>query len=346
MKKVAPKKSSLEQALDFLSLAYKAGETQSTYCFMELGTAICFNMIIGVGTRIEEDIAACPHVGLLRSALDRCGTEYVITQLSTEKLLVRSGEFHAYIPCLEAAALAWCQPDAALAPLDDRFREALEKVAGLAVTKADSVLECSIQLNAGSVIATNRRVILEAWHGIDFPDGLLMPKVAFAKLNKVKKRLQSFGFSPTSLTLYFEDGSWLFTKLFQDKWPANVKEHLSIDNQSHPIDESFFAAVKKVLPFSSSGAIWVEGNMVSSHPPFVKEEGSGLSLPFDGLQFEPRTYVGSDLLFVSHYATKWDANARNDGTSFFGNNLRGIIHHGNFSIIDPTGPTDDEDIPF
>lgn len=344
-KKQKRKVGSLERALDFLSLAFKAGDTQSMYCNMDLGFATAFNMIVAVGTAIEEDLCACPHVGLLLAAIARCGEQYSITQLSTQKLLIRSGDFHAYIPCIDPSTLSWTAPDALAAPLDDRFMEALTKVADLAVAKSESVLECSIQLNNCSVIATNRRVIMEAWHGLSFPDGLLIPKVAFTKLNKIKKHMKGFGFSANSVTFYFDDGTWLLSRLFQDKWPPAVQSHLQHDIAAYPIEESFFVAARKVFPFSSTSRIYVEGNLVSSHPFHVKEEGSGLALAFEGARFEPRSYFGDDLIFVSEFALKWDANARPDGTMFFGDNLRGLIHHDHFRNTGDA-PSDDEDIPF
>lgn len=347
MKKVIPKKSSLEQALDFLSVAFKAGEDQSMYCNMELGFAVAFNLIIAVGTPIKEDLCACPHVALFQTALSRCGETYSITQLSATKLLVRSGDFHAYVPCTDGSALTWAVPDARIGTLDDRFMEALEKVAGLVVTKADAVLLCSIQLNNGSVIATDQTVVMEAWHGLTFPDGLLIPKIAYTKLRKIKKPIVGFGFSSLSVTFYFDDGTWLLTRLFQDKWPAAVRNHLLDATGANTIEESFFIAAKKVYPFSDTGRVYVEENLVSSHPFEAKEVGSGLSLAFEGARFEPRIYPGEALQYVARYAKLWNANARPNGTSFFGDNVRGMIFHSHLKEERAVnGPTDDEDIPF
>lgn len=152
-KKPKPVKTQLVQALDLLSLTYKAGEDQAMYAMMRDHKAASFNSVIALGTTIEEDIEACPHIGLLEAALDRCGQNpYSITQLSTEKLLVRSDDFQAYIPCLNPSGLSWPVPDALIAPLDERLLVALKKVAVLASTKAETVIEASIQINAGSVL--------------------------------------------------------------------------------------------------------------------------------------------------------------------------------------------------
>jgi hypothetical protein len=341
-----PEVSSFEKALDFLALTYKAGEDQSTYAFMEMGSAVTFNLTVGLGSPIDVDLAACPHIDLLRTAIQRCGQTFAITQLAVNKLLVRANDFHAYIPCVVPGNLVWPSPDAMIAPLNDDFLEALNKVAPMADTKAETVLECAIQLYDGSVLATNRSVVIEAWHGNPTPEGLLLPKVAAVLLRRAKKHLQGFGFSPTTMTFHFTDGCWLRSQLYQDRLP-NIKRHIEGASQDHlhDIPYDFFPAVDKVAPFSASGNVWVEQNLVSSHPFDAKEEGSGLALEFSGEGHAYRVYGASDLHLIRKIATKWDEHARDDGTLFFGEKVRGMIWHG--KKREGTAPSaDDNDIPF
>jgi hypothetical protein len=342
------KKTTLESTLAFLSLIHETVVPESMYAKMEYNSAVAYNRTLGAGTILEEDLIACPHIDLFEAAVRRCGGDYVITQLSPGKLLVRSGEFQAYIPCVDPKTLPECVPDVIQGILDDSFMVALDKVAPLAVTKGELLTDCSLLLGNGTVTATNGHLLMQAWHGHAFPNGLLIPKIAYTKLKKAKRRIVRFGFSKESLTLWFDDHSWLYTRLYQDKWP-NLNNHLFTPENAHPVDPTFFEAVKRVLPFSNSGSIFVEGNLVSSHPFGAIEEGSNLSLPFEGAQFEPRIYLGADLQKIAKYVTKWDANARKDGTAFFGENLRGLISHGHFEgqgIFDGAPPENDEDIPF
>lgn len=342
--KDGPRPSTLEQALGFLALAHNVNG-QSSFAHMEMGDAQCFNLIVGLGIEIEEDLSACPMIGLFESALHRCGENFVITQLSPQKLLVRSGDFHAYIPCEDVSALVWCQPDAKAGVLDNRFMGALEKVAGLASTTAETVLQQSIQLNNGSVRATNNTVMIEAWHGLAFPSALLLPKYSYNILRKTKKKIVSFGIGQNSLTFYFEDHSWMFTKLFQDRWPESERLLTCLD-ELHDIPSDFFAAVKKVSDFSVDGRIYVQGNQVSSHPFNVKEEGSGLALSFRGIPHAPRTYFHHDLALIARHALRWNEAARHGGTFFEGINLRGLIHHAELHTTAVNIAAEDEDIPF
>lgn len=341
-KQKKPEVSSFEKALDFLALTYKAGEDQSTYSFMELGTAVAFNLTVGLGSPIDVDLAACPHIDLLRTAIERCGPTFAITQLAQNKIIVRANDFHAYIPCIDPNGLVWPTPDRMVAEINDDFLEALNKVAPMADAKAETVLECAIQLYDGSVLATNKSLVIEAWHGTSMPDGLLLPKVAAVLLRRAKKHLKGFGFSENTITFYFTDGCWLRSQLYRDKLP-NIKRHIEAASQDHlrDIPHDFFPAVEKVAPFSTSGHIWVEGNLVRSHPFHVTQEGSGLTLEFSGEGHDYRVYGAHDLHLIRNIATKWDEYARDDGTLFFGEKVRGMIWHQKKMEVSA-----DDDIPF
>lgn len=332
--------SQLAAALAFVSVTYNLKTDQAQYCLMENHSVRTFNSIIAAGTRIEEDLYACPHAELMLAAILRCGPEYVITQLSPEKLVVRSGDFQAYIPCFDPLALSWPIPDLPTTPIGDGLLTALKKVAILVSTQADTVLECAIQLNAGTCIATDRRVILEAWHGYELPDGMLLPKVAIQALNKVKKPLASFGASPITATFYFNDQSWIKTRLYQDRWP-NVQDQFRVPVNPRPVPPYLFSAARKVAPFSLTGAVHVQDEMVSSHRFDVKEEGSSLKLPI-GSKHAHRIYDIGSLDIVAKFANLWDEHAHKTGTYFEGEKIRGLLFHQAPALE----TADDDDIPF
>lgn len=343
--------SEFEKAVDFLALLYNAKDDQTIYCRIVDGEATAYNMIVGIGTPIHIDFQCCPNVDLLREAIKRCKDNFVIAQYSPDKLIVRQDEFHAFIPCLRSdAALTITQPDAPVATMGEAFIEALDKVSAFADDKAPRLLEAAIQLYDGSVLATCGSVVIEAWHGINMPNGLLLPKVAAKVLHKIKKEIVSFGISPTSITFHFADGSWMKSQLYKDKLP-DIRQHINgaSMNGLEPIPHKFFEAVAEVYPFSVDGFIWVEGNRVASHPFSVVDQGSGLSLPFDDSMFgmEFRRYKGDDLHMIRKIAKQWNVNGRDDGTLFVGEQVRGMIWHSKQkeTTLGAT-PNDDEDIPF
>lgn len=318
-------KPRLATVLELMELLFKAGDDQSMYTMMTAGTACAFNMTLAAGATIEEYFEACPHTSLFSTALDRCGSSYQVTQLSPEKLLIRSGEFQAYIPCLLPSALSWPIPDAPGYPATSDVIDAIWKVAGLAETKAETVLEGSIQLNSGSCIATDRRVIMEAWHGVDMPT-LLIPRVAANVLHKIKGKLISFGFSKETLTFHFDDNTWVRTQLYQDK-PIHIARQFHGEFNPRPVPSLLFEAAKKVAPFSTSGSIFIKDGFIRSHPPGTQEKGSELSLPLDDIH-APRNYDYDDLKLIQKHVTHWDETTRDNCTYFQGDSLRGLIVHG------------------
>jgi hypothetical protein len=52
-----------------------------------------------------------------------------------------------------------------------------------------------------------------------FRPALSFPKPAAVAIANAKKPLSGFGFSRTSATFYFEDGSWYKTQLYGEQWP-------------------------------------------------------------------------------------------------------------------------------
>lgn len=341
-KKPKPEPSKLVKALEYLSLLFKAGDDQSMYCNMGVNRAVAFNMVLAAGAPVEVDFTACPHTALFLRAIDECGKEYQVTQLSTEKLLVRSETWQAYIPCANPLTLSWPIPDAPRAPVDDRLTLALKKTAGVVDAKGETVVESSFQLQPFSCLATNRRVILQAWHGIDMPPGLLLPlsaaKILF-KVHKAGKHLTMFGFSKETITFYFDDDTWLRSQLFQDR-PVQIDEKFNCSTQERAVPQELFAAANKVAPFSATGSVFIKDGFVSSHKPGTVQQGSELKLPIQG-EHAPREYFYADLRIIAPHVTSWDEISRQDATYFSGENLRGLIRHENFERT-----IDDSDIPF
>jgi hypothetical protein len=345
-KKSKAPKSELIQALEFLLSMGKISDERSCYAMFDSFQARSFNSIIAVGTTIKEDLNACPHAHLLLEALLQAGDEYAITQLSPEKLLVRTDDFQAYIPCLPRELLSWPIPDAPMVPIDDRLIIALKKIVPLLNPVGETVLEQSIQLNAGSCIASNRMVIAEAWHGLDLPSGLLIPKpivTALQKAQKGKKVLKAFGCSPVTATFYFEDDTWIRTQLFQDRWPAAITAILyATQVKPHAVPPYLFESANKVAPFSA-GEVFIKDGLISSHPFDVQEQGSSLKLPI-GSEHKERSYPIDNLDFASEFAEWWDEEAMQSATYFSGKEVRGFVSH-NIPVKNKIA-IEDSNIPF
>lgn len=315
-----PPASELIAALKFVAVAQHAtGQIYQTHCALGGGTVVAFDGTIAAGQRINEDLTACPHTHRLIDALTKCGDSLAITQIDNGRLSVKSGNFRAFVPCVARDMLLAIQPDPPVAAIDDRLRTGFEIVGNLAADASEHVVTASILLQAGSMVATDRRVMIEYWHGIDLPPGIVLPKAGAAAVVKTKKPLVSFGFSENSATFYFNDGSWIKSQLYSVAWP-NISRILDVSANPLPLPDNFYAAVDAVSPFSESDDLHFTDGFMRSHP----VDGIGATYEIAGLPAGV-VYKAKHLKLVQPYIKTVDFSGKNGIAYFFGDNIRGAI---------------------
>jgi hypothetical protein len=348
-KKSKPVASKLLQAMQFLSVCQDSkGNDAQTHCSLQDHNAIAFDGVIAAGIRIDEDLNACPQTEKMVMALTRCGANFAITQLSPEMLQVRSDEFEAYIPCVKRERLPAVNPYAPSLRVSDSLIQAITAVAPLTSEKGDALEAASIQICSNSVLATDRSMVMEVWHGLNLPvEGFLLPKVAAVALGKIKKSLVGIGFKPTleclfgkeveyaSLTFWFEDQSWFRTNLFKGKWREDAVKLLKLPSANvKPIPATFFETVAKVAPFSQDGKMYCEPTRVNSHS--GDQMGAGMSLPVEHGPSN-KVYKTKNLMLVGKHCNTMDESQGSNFTMFYGGNVRCAVWHD--ELIG-------EDIPF
>lgn len=318
-------KPALLQALEFVScVSEKLGAPNETHVGLRNNMAIAFNGIIAAGAPIPETIYCHPHTLLFMEALSKCNESYSITQLDNERLSIKSGKFKATVPCLDPLLMQDAQPDPLIAPVTNKFKEAVEAVGVLASETSLQVVTASILMNGASVIATNGKMLLEYWHGLDLPPNVPLPKEFVKALAKQKKNLIGFGFSGNSATFWFEDGCWLRTQLYAEQWP-DVSRILNREANLWTIDPQFFNALDAVASFSEDGNVYSRLNMLCSHA----DEGVGASYECSGIP-NGFVYPIKQLKLIQPYCKTIDymANGIHDSSYclvFMGDAMRGVI---------------------
>jgi hypothetical protein len=268
------------------------------------------------------------HTRLLMAALDRSNGPVTITEgkpgwfiFRSESSLPGFGDIKAHIPTIDPAALPTVKPDAACAILDDRFKVALAIVAPLATPKAAKIAAASLLLIPGGIVGTNLNVMAEAYHGIDLPTGLILPKEFAAAVLKVNEPLTGFGCSETSITMHYASGAWMKTQLYVNGWPNPNKMWSTLNNaKAWEIPEYFFDAVQAIKPHCHDGIVHLLRDRVSSsnHP-----ELEGASVACEGLPDALLGFKLRDLELIAPYAEYFHLMSP---TAFFtGDNVRGAI---------------------
>jgi len=320
--------ATLIAAIKFISVAQaKNGTVNETFCHIAHNWAAASNGVLTVATKIEEDLTACPQTSTFLDALNRVETDLQITQISQGFLSVASGDFRGVVPCAPFEQVPITPPDDPVAVIDDRLKQAFEAVLKVPNDTSPRPEYAGVLLQGGSVVATNGAVIFEYWHGIDLPPNLLLPKIALQAVLKAGKKLERLGFSPSSVTFWFEDGSFIKTQTFAAQFPAYKSVIECNYGDMWPVPETFFKAVEAVASFSENGHVYFKNGQVVSNlnddaPSFYRIEGLPEGIGFNGKYLAMIEGRASRLLFQED-----DATGRNEIPRLFfvGENLRGVI---------------------
>jgi len=319
----------LLEALKFVSVAqHSEGTLIQQHCRISEGTIVAFDGGITAGQYIDESLNVCPHTATLIKALSKCTENVSITELDSGKLSVKSGKFRATVPCAPFADLPAVQPDNPCATLTDSLKSALAACMPLALDGGEQPFTCAVLLQAGTCVSTNRHVIIEAFHGIDLPPGILIPKASVAAIVKSHKSLKSFGFSNNSATFFFEDDSFIKTQLFVDKFP-DYNKILNIEENAIALPLGFYDALEKVFPFIDKdlpAVYFIDGKMCSE-----SNSLNGANYEVEGL-INGLAFNANYLKLIKEHAHRVHFNANERGMAlFFGDNVRGAIMKVNFN---------------
>lgn len=284
------------------------------------GWAMMHNGVIAAGERISENLNVCPHNDLLIQALSKCGPNVSFTELETQRLSIKSDKFRAIIPCLSLYDMAIPSPDPLCATVDDRLKEAVRAVSALSDVDPLRLIAASILLDQGSAYAIDGHVMIEAWHGIDLPPMLALPKAIIAPLVKNTKKLKGFGYSQSSCTFYYEDDSWIKSQFFAAQWP-DITKPLRQQSTQTPLPDGFFDGLAAIERFSDDGYVYFDDGVLRSH----KNADAGASYEVIGLPKGPIMKI-ANLKMIKPYVKSADFLAL-DGkmTVWYGDNIRGAI---------------------
>jgi hypothetical protein len=310
--------SQLLSSLKVLSSILKDdGSVLERNVLLKSNWATATNGILSIGEPIQEDMTAAPNGLLLREALAKCGASFSITELP-HTLEIKGGRFKAVIPCIPPEDIQGAFPDPAIAACDDRLKASLLAVAPLALDE-NSVVTASVLIAGGTVTATDRKVIIQHWHGIDLPV-LTLPKTLIKPLIGNTKKLVGFGYSNSSCTFHFEDKSWIKSQYFAEQWP-DINAILNKQASFHPVPDDFYNALEALEKFSEDGFVRCLSNKMISHD----EDGKGASYEVYGLPEGPTLNIKQMKIIKGMMKTVNFRVSPNNMMMFKGDSVRGAI---------------------
>jgi len=348
-KKAAANSSTLLNAVKFVAMTQKEiGNVFETHCAIRAGWIAATNGVMTMGAKVVDDLTACPQTARLVQALARCGSEVAITQADSSALTVKSGPLRVKIPCVEPEAVPIQWADPLIAPMDDRFTEALRTVHGIANEHADKMFKAAILCRDKTVLATDGHVIAETHHGIETPPAWNLPKASSVVLTSIDKKLIGFGYSGRSATFHFEDESWFRTQLYEDEF-INPEKIFRQAQQLTPAPATLFEALTVIAPLLEDDVVsFSEGALTAGDD--VRYEVADLKA---GTRFNAKQLLKVAPIFKTYEIDTQGVKP----TIFFGGNSRGAIARMNESRYDNVPPPSplqsnspnanmDDDIPF
>jgi hypothetical protein len=315
--------SGLLDALRFCAPASKEiGQPNQTHIRLANHWAIAFDGIVAMGHKIDNDIEACPHTHTLITALSKCTEATQITQMGNNRLAIQSGRFRASVPCLRDDLLGPVAPDPPCANINPAVVHALRIVGVIAQENAQRIMLASAMLRSGSAVATDGSRLMEVWHGVDLPT-IIIPKAFINVLQTIEKPAVHFGFGPTSATFYFDDGSWIRSQLYSEKWP-DIDRVLNTPCNPWPVPEGLKEALATITDLAGEDARVYFGpkTVRTAQSPEIGAscELAG-NLP-DGLIFDI-DYLEEQLAYAK--TVDWSVGEQRAMACFYGDNYRGML---------------------
>jgi hypothetical protein len=322
----SPKKSPDNQLLSAAQFVLNAQPKHSInpseiHCRLWANQLSAFGGILSAGIGIQETIECCPHTQRLVNALKECPDATNLTLLPSRELSIKSGNFQATIPCVEQTVLPAIYGDQQQYPVSIEFQQALEYAGSVVNERNKIILYSSVLMMENSVLASNGDVIVEAWHGCNTPNRLIVPKLFVSAIKRTRgKAVYSLGCSPDTLTAYYPDGSWFKTRLHHDDEFPNLQGFLNLPVPLEPTPLGFWNAVDRLAPFSKDGLIYLrkEGMCTDSY------QTDGAINTCDGLP-DGISFPISALRLIQPFAEKIAFNVTKTMTYFQGQTVRGVI---------------------
>lgn len=307
-------------ALDFVLLATKGNdEGKSAFVAFHNNCVTAENDTLTLGVAVDVGLELCPEAAKFRAALIQCESTFQLTQLDDSAVSIKSGAFRALIPAIAPGMIAQNVPDLPCALINNNIRNAFE-ACSKTMSKGERVFNKSVLLRSGSAVGTNGGILVEYWHGLDLPGVFGIPKKTVETILGTAKPLYSLGYSDRSITFYFEDGSFLKSRIMSEAWPDVDRLLNSFDTATHAIWPQFFAALKAVQAFVQNDTIHFHANHLGTA--HTLELGASFQVP--GLP-DDRHFSATYWRILEPYIDHVKLGLTGSPTSFTGRNVRGLI---------------------
>jgi hypothetical protein len=319
-------RKALLAALDFAAVAISKDDNSglAAYVTVKDGLLMSENETFAVGMPVDTPLDMALHGEKLQAALEQCGDNFQMVQVGKQELSITSGKFRAVIPILETEMVRQSTPDEWIGIIHNDLANGFKAVSKGCTGKGDRTIHQCVHLQANSITSTNGGFAIEFWHGIDLPQNLLIPKKSVDAITKLEKSMRGFGYNPDiSATFYYDDYSFIRTRLYAGEWPSNMRTLFDQNMQGEfvPLWDGFAPAMKALHKFVEDDRLFFHDGKLATGKSL--EHCASYDVPtLRGQQAFAESYWRALLPYIKQ--VKLGATAANP-TAFIGSNIRGLI---------------------
>ncbi len=298
-----------------------------THYKIEGGRVTGYNGIIALSSDIDVDLDVRPHAAKLLAAVKACPGTIGLTMVPSGRLSVRSGSFKSLVECLpDDDPSMFVYPEGDSIELGENFLEGINAVAPVMGIDASRPWAMGIKMQGGSFFATNNVMLVQYWHGAQFPFDVVIPAAAVNELIRIDEKPTRVQITHNSISFWFGEKRWLRTQLLEGgHWPTDRMDGIlsaSTGNQT-PIAAEFIEAVGKLKPFlGEAGSVYLHADKLTTS--LNEDEGTTIEAPATGL-VDPQAYHHQQLVILSEVAKTIDWTAYPRPCMFQNGPLRGAL---------------------
>jgi len=319
----------IKDSLSFVvgAVARKEYEPELCHLLIKDQKVVAYDGLLSMSSPIPIDLHVKPHAKDMMLAVKTCeGMKEPIKMHMTKagRLSLSAGKFSVRVTCLDNEKdMTRPMPSGQFVEVSEELFNTIKILAPFMSDDASRPWSQGILISANSCLVTNNVILVERWHGSNFPIELIIPAPAINELLRIGEPPIRMQVCDNSATFYYSDDRYLMTQLMEGKWPTEqVQKRLSQPASPVAIPEGFFEALETLRPFVDevSKHVLLEPDKIATH----MTEESGAEVKFatgEGTQIFTLPY----LQLLEGVATKIDFQQWPEPCLFYGPKLRGVI---------------------
>ena len=302
----------------------KTGPNHKTHVLMSDGELFATDGVISYCCPVDASIHAGLHTYTLAETLKKTGDDYQIIHESQDHFIIRSGKFRVKMQPLDPDLLVKIPLYGSKIDINEEVLDKLQNIESMASKKGELVITSSMLLTQNTALTSNRRHIIETYHGLGLDNRYVVPIQLFATIKKLEKIC---GKKPIAmhendkvLFLSYEDKSYLACQLFDCDWP-DLSNIFSTPSNVQAIPEELSEAIDYLEPFSENGTLNFEQNLVQTTG---QNQTNTASFETKNCQLSGLFKV-DDLRFMIRRASHYDPVGNDKSIYYYGDDVRGAI---------------------